>query len=159
MGVKKVSMNSKGSYAIYKNLGSFLKNKKRKLARHIDRNPNDAAAAIALTEVQSATPRKAPIRSKARLDVWCLPDSKGNFIHNRSMNNLSGRLSAYGKFVQEATAFSKRCANRLLNDPKRVLRLHTAPVALSDVWDGWADFVNDNNKQTKQTITKKKTKT
>jgi hypothetical protein len=61
------------------------------------------------------------------------------------MNMLSGRLSAHGKFIQEAAAFSKKCANLLSNDPKKVLRLHATAQSLSDVcrgWSGWEDFVN-----------------
>lgn len=163
MGVKKVSMNGKGSYAVYQNTGAFAKNKKKNLTRHIKENPNDASAVAALGAASSARPRKAPIRLKARLDSWCVPDGDGNYTHNRSMNMLSGRLSAHGKFLQEAAAFSKKCANRLLNDPNKVLHLHTTARSLSDVcrgWSGWEDFVNGKptNSAVKSHKKKKKNK-
>lgn len=147
MGVKKVSMNGKGSYAAYKACSSFTKNKRRKIERHLKLQPNDAKAVEALKVVSSAKPRTTPKRMKARLDSWVLPNDKGDFIHNRSQNRLNGRLSPLGKFRQEAAAFSKANANRLLNDPRKVLYLHNlAPMSLNEVWDGWAAFEANGGK-------------
>ena len=151
MGVKKVSMNGKGSYAAYVARSSFTKNKRRKIERHLKLQPNDAKAIEALKNVASAKARKTPARMKARLDSWVCADDKGELSHNRSQNKLAGRLSPWGKFTQAAKAFSKANANCLMNDPRKVLYLHNQePLSLNQVWDGWTAFEANGGKMVKQ---------
>lgn len=146
MGVKKRSLNGKGSFATYVARSAFNKNKKIKLERHLRKQPDDAQAAEALKNVAKAKPRKTPVRMKARLDSWVLANDKGEYTHNRSRNRLSGRLSPWGKFTQTAAAFSKAVQNELLNDPKRVLAHHQVPLNLSVVWSGWAEYSANGEK-------------
>lgn len=151
MGVKKRSLNGKGSFATYLARLSFNKNKKIKLERHLRKQPDDVQAAEALKNVAKAKPRKTPVRMKARLDSWVLANDKGEYTHNRSQNLLSGRLSPWGKFTQWAAAFSKAKQNRLLNDPKKVLYLHNVPaLTLNEVWDGWAAFEANGHRPVNQ---------
>lgn len=146
MGVKKRSLNGKGSFATYLARLSFNKNKKIKLERHLRKQPDDVQAAEALKNVAKAKPRKTPVRMKARLDSWVLANDKGEYTHNRSCNRLSGRLSPWGKFTQTAARLSKAVHNELINDPKRVLPMHQAPQNLADVWAGWAEYVANGEK-------------
>lgn len=137
MGVKKRSNKGKGSYAAYKAMGSFLKNKKRKVAKHAAQNPNDAVAAEALKNVSAAKIRTTPARNKSRIDSWVLPDGKGEYKFNRARNSFAGKLSAWGKFTQTAAKFSKGVANAKQYDTHG--KLFGQPQNLLTVWDGWAD--------------------
>ena len=51
MGAKKVSHKGKGSFATYKSLGKYEKNRKRRLERHLKAYPDDACAQAALKNI------------------------------------------------------------------------------------------------------------
>lgn len=115
MGVKKSASDSKKVQAkAYKEFGKAGKNKALKLARHLKKHPGDAQAAEAVGTAKNHTGRKAPKRTGARLNPYvgerdkiaCLDKEHDMFIVTRSLNLLSGRISAAGKRIQEGRAFS-----------------------------------------------------
>lgn len=138
MAGKKVSRKGKGSYAAYKAMNSFAKNKKRSIEQHLKRCPDDENARKALGDVSKAKPRATPSRIKARLDSWCATNDKGEYQGNRSRNAFSGRLSAWGKFTQTAARFSKGVAKARAHDIHG--KLFGAPCNPQQVWAGWAEF-------------------
>lgn len=156
MAGKKVSRKGKGQYASYKALNSFAKNKKRVLERHVKQFPEDAQAKKALAEVGKSTPRTKPEHIKARLDSWACRNEKDEYVGNRSRNSLSGRLSAWGKFTQEAARFSKGVANAKANDSNG--KLFGPAINPQEVWSGWADFINPKPKETPKVNNNKKQK-
>lgn len=127
MGVKKSASDSKkGQAKVYKEFCKAGKNKALKLARHLKKHPGDAQAAEAVSTAKNHTGRKAPKRTGARLNPYvserdkiaCLDKEHDMFIVSRSLNLLSGRISAAGKRIQEARAFSKGVRNQVAFDPK-----------------------------------------
>jgi hypothetical protein len=58
MAPQKGGKPSKGT--VYQQLGSFIKNKRSKIEKHVKKFPNDVKAAQALTVVGSANIRKKP---------------------------------------------------------------------------------------------------
>lgn len=75
---KKKSLKGKGSYASYKTLDSYAKNKKAKKARHMKKHPNDLQSANqpARTTPNRGTNGKNAV-AKAKVN---LRDKAGNLI-------------------------------------------------------------------------------
>lgn len=114
MAVKKSSNKGKGTFLAYKNEDRAGKNKLIKLQRHLKKFPGDAQAAEAVGTARQHKGRTAPKRTGARLNPYigerdkiaCLDKEHDMFIVTRSLNLLSGRISAAGKRIQEGRAFS-----------------------------------------------------
>lgn len=123
MAVKKASSASKKAHFTgYKANIQAGKNKLAKLERHMKRHPNDAQAADAKGTARNHTGRTAPKRMGARLNPYIGDKSlialaevmienkqaskeELGFQH-RSLNLLSGRISAAGKRIQQGMSFA-----------------------------------------------------
>lgn len=126
MAVKKSSKKGKGNYQSYKNEDRAGKNKLKKLQRHLKKFPGDAQAAEAVGAARNYKGRTAPKRTGARLNPYVgerdrivlLEKEHDMFIVTRSLNLLSGRISAAGKRIQEARSFSLACRREAEYDRK-----------------------------------------
>jgi hypothetical protein len=114
MAVKKSSKKGKGNFQAYKLEDRAGKNKLLKLQRHLKKFPGDAQAAEAVGAARQHKGRTAPKRTGARLNPYVgerdrivlVEKEHDMFIVSRSLNLLSGRISAAGKRIQEGRAFS-----------------------------------------------------
>lgn len=114
MAVKKSSSKGKGLFAVYKSEDRAGKNKLKKLQAHLKKHPNDKQGAEAVGTARQYKGRTAPKRTGARLNPYVgerdrivlVEKEHDMFIVTRSLNLLSGRISAAGKRIQEGRAFS-----------------------------------------------------
>lgn len=135
MAVKKSSSASaKAAATQYKALNVVGKNKLRKLERHLKKHPGDNQAQAAKGDARNHTGRVAPKRMGARLNTFVgerdqmalaeqLIDLKqatreSCVVKNRSLNLLSGRISALGLRVQQAARQDRATRNQAQFDRK-----------------------------------------
>lgn len=104
---KKASLKGKKGYATYNALNSFGKNKARKIATHIKKQPNDALAVEALKTAKGSSPtRKKPTTTNG----WI---KKGDLRY-------VGLTKKSAKLLAKITAFEKTIANQLQYDRSSV---------------------------------------
>lgn len=126
--------SKKAQRVAYKALNKAGKNKAMKLARHLKKFPNDSVAAAAVKTARDHTGRKAPKRTAARLNPYIHDKSmialaevmieekqvrkEECIITHRSLNTLSGRISALGKRVAQHQKLARKVANEAQFDRK-----------------------------------------
>lgn len=126
--------SKKAQAVAYKALNRAGKNKQRKLERHLKKFPNDAVAAAAVKTARDHTGRKAPKRTAARLNPYIHDKSlialaevmigekqiskEECIVTNRSLNCMSGRISALGKRIAQHQSFARSVANEAAFDRK-----------------------------------------
>lgn len=135
MAVKKSSSASKkAGFVGYKGLIKAGKNKLRKIERHLKKHPGDNQAQAAKGDARNHPGRTAPKRMGARLNAFVgerdqmalaeqLIDLKqatreSCVVKNRSLNLLSGRISALGLRVQQAARQDRAVRNQAQFDRK-----------------------------------------
>ena len=97
MGVKKVSLRKKGTYAVYESQSKYNKNRKRDLAKHIKQNPTDECAKTALKNVE--------YRRKK-------PNTKGGWV-DRKQEVYQGLTRAEAKLMAQIIKNAKKVSNEM----------------------------------------------
>lgn len=132
--LKGVHASKKNQANAYSALNKAGKNKLANLERHLKLHPNDAQAAGASKTALTYKGRTQAKRTGARLnqfigerDMIALAEvmienkqatKEACVIQNRSLNLLNGRISAFGKRVQQGLKKARAAANQAVYDRK-----------------------------------------